>query len=422
VSERDQRFEPRRLQFPPQEKPQQVKSTSEQSDDKAQVGKQNQDDELVDVSTPPPGSPPIVQSKDLYSANVKAEGRTGILLDFNSTPPRKSPPGAEDNLSMSPALQDLEGINFQENVAQSVLSRPENQLYSFIKSEPVGSKDSSSLRIGGSTGDTTISTSDDTPSDLATLREKLARLCKFVEETLRHHVPEPLRDMDLQALRKYEQELKDILSLHQRTVKETGSQTAEKRQEILSSHKPQGTEAETTMEAEYSKIFSLIPSVCSTPVEAPLEEGNSRFSLRSTETSSPSKFNVQAKEFVPTGSARSPSFSGWRDTKPNPPSSTTSESRTVLSQHSRQNSQDHMLIDSTNSFSSRFASQPSPSGRQASENHIFGDHLLPGRGRIHGKTNGSEALSSDKNALKGTYYYMCDFYLTIADPHLCRAE
>ncbi|GIK03674.1 hypothetical protein Aspvir_007748 [Aspergillus viridinutans] len=379
ASERDQRFEPRRLQSPQQEKLQQVKSTSEQSDDKGQVGKQNQDYELVDVSTPPSSSPKIVQSKDLYSANVQVEGRTGILLDFNSTPPRKSLPGAEDNLSMSPALQDLEGINFQANVAQSVLSRPETQIYSFVKSEPVGSKDTSSLRIGESTGDTTISTSEDTPSDLAALREKLARLCKFVEETLRHHVPEPLRDMDLQALRKYEQELKDILSLHQRTAKETASQTAEN----LSIHKPQGTEAGTTMEGEHSTIFSLTPSACSPPVEASLEEGNSRLSLRSEETSSPSKFNVQAKEFVPTGAARNPSFSGWRDTKPSPPSSTTSESRTGQSQHSRQNSQDHMRIGSTDSFSSRFASQPSPRGRQASENHIFGDHLLPGRGRLH---------------------------------------
>ncbi|KAF7166453.1 hypothetical protein CNMCM5623_000108 [Aspergillus felis] len=413
ASERDQRFEPRRLQSPPEEKPQQVKSTSEQSDDRAQVGKQNQDVELVDVSTPPSGSPPIVQSKDIYSANIQAEGRTGILLDFNSTPPRKSLRGAENKLSMSPALQDLEGINFQENVAQSVLSRPETQIYSFRKSEPIGSKDSSSLRVGESTGDTTTSTSDDTPSDLAALREKLARLCKFVEETLRHHVPEPLRDMDLQALRKYEQELKDILSLHQRTVKETASQSTEKRQEILSSHTPQGTEAETAMEGGHSKIFSPKPSVSSPPVEAPFEEGNSRLSLRSVETSSPSKFNVQAKEFVPTGAARNPSFSGWRDTKPSPPSSTTSESRTGQSQHSRQNSQDHMLIDSTDSFSSRFACQPSSRGRQASENHIFGDHLLPGRGRLHGKTNGSEALSPDKNALNGTYYYMYGLYLPL---------
>jgi hypothetical protein len=422
ASEGDQRFEPSKLQSPQQEKPQQAKSTPEQSDDKAQVGKLNQDDELVDVSTPPSGSTPIIQSKDLCSANGQAEGTTGILLDFNSTPPRKGLPGAEDSLLMSPALQDLEGINFQANVAQSVLSRPETQIYSFTKSEPVGSKDSSSLRIGESPGDTTTSTPDGTPSDLAALREKLARLYKFVEETLRHHVPEPLRDMDLQALRKYEQELKEILSLHQRTVKETALQTAEKRQEILSSHRPQGTEAESTMEGEHSKIFSPTPSVCSPPVEAPLEEGNTRLSLRSEETPSPSKFNVQAKEFVPSGAVRNLSFSGWRDTKPSPPSSTTSESRTGQSQHSRQNSQDHMLIDSTDSLSSRFTSRPSPRGRQASENHIFGDHLLPGRGRLHGKTHSSEALSPDKNALKGMHYYMCDLYLTIADASFVQSR
>ncbi|PKX93109.1 uncharacterized protein P174DRAFT_452343 [Aspergillus novofumigatus IBT 16806] len=404
ASERDQWFEPSRLQSPQQGKPQHVKSTSEQSDDKAQDGKQNQDDALVDVSTPPSGSSTIVQSKDLYSANVQAEGRTGILLDFNSTPPRKSLPGAEDSLSMSPALQDLEGINFQANVAQSVLSRPEPrpepQIYSFVKTEPVGSKDSSSPRIGESSGDTMTSTPDGTPSNLASLREKLARLYKFVEETLRHHVPEPLRDMDLQALRTYEQELKEILSLHQRTVQETASQTAEERQEILSSHKPQETEAQTAAEGKHSKISSPTPSVCSPLVKAPPEEGNSRLSLRSEGTPSPSKFNVQAKEFVPTVAARNPSFSGWRDTKPSPPSSTTSESRTGQSQHSRQNSQDHMLIDSTASLSSRSASQLPPRGRLASENHIFGDHLLPGRGRLNGKTHGNEALSPDKNALK----------------------
>ncbi|EAW25432.1 uncharacterized protein NFIA_109260 [Aspergillus fischeri NRRL 181] len=387
ASERDQRFEPSRLQSPQQGKPQHVKSTSELSDDKAQVGKQNQDDALVDVSTPPSGSTTIVRSKDLYSANVQAEGRTGILLDFNSTPPRKSLPGAENSLSMSPALQDLEGINFQANVAQSVLSRPElrpeTQIYSFIKTELVGSKDSSSPRIGESSGDTMTPTPDGTPSDLAALREKLARLCKFVEETLRHHVPEPLRDMDLQALRKYEQELKEILSLHQRTVQETASQTAGKRQEILSSHKPQETKAETAVEGKHSKISSPTPSVCSPPVKAPLEESNSKLSLRSEETPSPSKFNVQAKEFIPTVAARNPSFSGWRDTKPSPPSSTTSESRTGQSQHSRQNSRDHMLIDSTASLSSRFTSQLPPRGRQASDNHIFGDHLLPGRGRLN---------------------------------------
>ncbi|RLM01243.1 hypothetical protein CFD26_108782 [Aspergillus turcosus] len=365
---------------PQQEKPQQVEPISEKSADKGEAGKRNQDDELVDVSTPPSGSTPIVQSKDLYAANVQAEGRTGILLDFNSTPPRKSLPGAEDSLSMSPALQDLEGINFQANVAQSVTSRPETQIYSFIKSEPVGSRDSSSLRVGESTGDTTTSKSDDTPSDLAALREKLARLCKFVEETLRQHVPEPLRDMDLQALRKYEQELKEILSLHQRAVKETSSQAGEKQQEILSSHKTRGTEAETTMEGERSKILSATPSVCSPPVGTPHEEGNSRLSLRSEDTPSPIKFNVGAAEFVPTGPARNCSFSGWReprDTKPSPPSSTTSESPTGQSQHSRQNSQDHMPINSSDSYFPRITSHPSPRGRQASENHIFGDHLLP---------------------------------------------
>ncbi|GFF65193.1 hypothetical protein IFM47457_00956 [Aspergillus lentulus] len=404
ASERNQRFEPSRLQSPQQGRPQHVKSTSEQSDDKAQAGKQNQDNALVDVSTPPSGSTTIVQSKDLYSANVQAEGKTGILLDFNSTPPRKSLPGTEDSLSMSPALQDLEGINFQANVAQSLLSRPESrpetQIYSFIKTEPVGSRNSSSPRIGESSEDTMTSTPDGTPSDLAALQEKLARLCKFVEETLRHHVPEPLRDMDLQALRKYEQELKEILSLHQRTVQETASQTVGKRQEILSSHKPGETEAETAVEGKHSKIPPPTPSVCSAPVKAPVEEGNSRLSLRSEDTPSPSKFNVQAKEFVPTVAARNPSFCGWRDTKPSPPSSTTSESRTGQSQHSRQNSQDHMLIDSTASVSSRFTSQLPPRGRQASENHIFGDHLLPGRGRLNGKTHGNEALLSDKNALK----------------------
>lgn len=440
ASEKDQRFKPTRLQSPPQEKhqqekpqqgkpqqgkpqqekPQQVEPISEKSADKGEAGKRNQDDELVDVSTPPSGSTPIVQSKDLYAANVQAEGRTGILLDFNSTPPRKSLPGAEDSLSMSPALQDLEGINFQANVAQSVNSRPETQIYSFIKSEPVGSRDSSSLRVGESTGDTTTSKSDDTPSDLAALREKLARLCKFVEETLRQHVPEPLRDMDLQALRKYEQELKEILSLHQQAVKETASQAAEKQQEILSSHKTQGTEAETTMEGERSKILSATPSVCSPPVGTPHEEGNSRLSLRSEDTPSPIKFNVGAPEFVPTGPARNSSFSGWRDTKPSPPSSTTSESPTGQSQHSRQNSQDHMPINSSDSYFPRITSHPSPRGRQASEDHIFGDHLLPGRskplfgdhllpgrGEPHVKTHGSEALSTDKNALNGKYYLTC---------------
>jgi hypothetical protein len=402
---------------PQQEKPQQVEPTPGKSDGKAQVGKQNQEDELVDVSTPPSGSTPIVQSKDLYAANFQTERRTGILLDFNSTPPRKSLPGAEDSSSMSPALQDLEGINFQASVAKSVLSRPETQIYSFIKPERVDSKDSTRPRIAESTDDTTTSTADDTPSDLAVLREKLARLCKFVEETLRQHVPEPLRDMDLQALKKYEQELKEILSLHQQTVKETVSQTGEKQQRVLSSQKPQGTEAETTVEGENSKLWPPTPSVCSPLARTPLEEGNSRLSLRSEDTVSPGKFNAQAKEFVPTGPARNSSFSGWRDTKPSPPSSTTSESPTGQSQHSRQNSQDHRPIDSSSSYVPRIASQASQRGRQASENHIFGDHLLPGRskplfgdhllpgrGKPHVKTHGSEAVSQDKNALHGKYY------------------
>ncbi|RHZ57162.1 uncharacterized protein CDV56_102497 [Aspergillus thermomutatus] len=396
ASERDQRVEPRRLHFPQQEKPQQDKPAPEKLDDKAEVGKQNQDDELVDVSSQPSSSTPVVQSKDIYFLNVQAEGRTGILLDFNSTPPSKSLPDAEDGLSMSSAMQDLEGINFQANFAQSVLSRPEMQIHSLIKSELVGSNDSSSLRSGESTGDTTTSTSDDTPSDLAALREKLARLCKFVEETLRQHVPEPLRDMDLQALKKYEQELKDVLSLHQRTVKEAASQTAEKRQEILSSHKSQGTEAEKIMEGEHSKILSPTPSVCSPPVGTPLEESNSRLSLPPEDTPSPSKFNVQAKPFVPNVAGRNSSFSGWRDTKSSPPSSTTSESRNGQSQHSRQNSQDHMPIDSIGSVSPRFTSQPPPRGRQASEDqdHIFGDHLLPGRGRPHEPNDSCSKLST----------------------------
>ncbi|KAH1860057.1 hypothetical protein KXX54_006091 [Aspergillus fumigatus] len=387
ATETDQRFEPSRLRSSQQGKPQHVKSNSELADDKAQAGKQNQDDALVDVSTPPSGSTTIVRSKDLYYDNVQTEGKTGILLDFNSTPPRKSLPGAENSLSMSPALQDLEGINFQVNVAQSILlrpeQRPETQIYSFIEADPVDLKDFSSPRIVESNGDTMTPTPDSTPSDLAALREKLARLCKFVEETLRHHVPEPLRDMDLQALRKYEQELTEILSLHQGTMQETASQTARKRQEFLSSRKSQEKKAETAVERKSPKISSPTPSVCSPPVKAPLEEGNSKLSLCSEEAPSPSKFNVQAKEFVPTVAARNPSFSGWRDTKLSPPSSTTSESRTGRSQHSRQNSQDYMLIESTTSLSSRFTSQLPPCGGQASENHIFGDHLLPGRGRIN---------------------------------------
>ncbi|EDP50074.1 conserved hypothetical protein [Aspergillus fumigatus A1163] len=387
ATETDQRFEPSRLRSSQQGKPQHVKSNSELADDKAQAGKQNQDDALVDVSTPPSGSTTIVRSKDLYYDNVQTEGKTGILLDFNSTPPRKSLPGAENSLSMSPALQDLEGINFQVNVAQSILlrpeQRPETQIYSFIEADPVDLKDFSSPRIVESNGDTMTPTPDSTPSDLAALREKLARLCKFVEETLRHHVPEPLRDMDLQALRKYEQELTEILSLHQGTMQETASQTARKRQEFLSSRKSQEKKAETAVERKSPKISSPTPSVCSPPVKAPLEEGNSKLSLCSEEAPSPSKFNVQAKKFVPTVAARNPSFSGWRDTKLSPPSSTTSESRTGRSQHSRQNSQDYMLIESTTSLSSRFTSQLPPCGGQASENHIFGDHLLPGRGRIN---------------------------------------
>ncbi|KAM0103731.1 hypothetical protein ACP6JE_001589 [Aspergillus fumigatus] len=387
ATETDQRFEPSRLRSSQQGKPQHVKSNSELADDKAQAGKQNQDDALVDVSTPPSGSTTIVRTKDLYYDNVQTEGKTGILLDFNSTPPRKSLPGAENSLSMSPALQDLEGINFQVNVAQSILlrpeQRPETQIYSFIEADPVDLKDFSSPRIVESNGDTMTPTPDSTPSDLAALREKLARLCKFVEETLRHHVPEPLRDMDLQALRKYEQELTEILSLHQGTMQETASQTARKRQEFLSSRKSQEKKAETAVERKSPKISSPTPSVCSPPVKAPLEEGNSKLSLCSEEAPSPSKFNVQAKEFVPTVAARNPSFSGWRDTKLSPPSSTTSESRTGRSQHSRQNSQDYMLIESTTSLSSRFTSQLPPCGGQASENHIFGDHLLPGRGRIN---------------------------------------
>ncbi|KAH2393665.1 hypothetical protein KXV62_009332 [Aspergillus fumigatus] len=158
ATETDQRFEPSRLRSSQQGKPQHVKSNSELADDKAQAGKQNQDDALVDVSTPPSGSTTIVRTKDLYYDNVQTEGKTGILLDFNSTPPRKSLPGAENSLSMSPALQDLEGINFQVNVAQSILlrpeQRPETQIYSFIEADPVDLKDFSSPRIVESNGDT----------------------------------------------------------------------------------------------------------------------------------------------------------------------------------------------------------------------------------------------------------------------------
>lgn len=84
ATETDQRFEPSRLRSSQQGKPQHVKSNSELADDKAQAGKQNQDDALVDVSTPPSGSTTIVRTKDLYYDNVQTEGKTGILL--TSTP------------------------------------------------------------------------------------------------------------------------------------------------------------------------------------------------------------------------------------------------------------------------------------------------------------------------------------------------
>lgn len=255
--------------------------------------------------------------------NNKASIETDILLDFSVTPPRGS--SLQDDLA-SPALQDLKGLQFQENLFDRSTLSPEQR-------EPPNPISAPAKKLG--------------PQDSE--KEKANARDTHGSTPVAHPTPDThQRDIELLC------ELMESASLsneHREKLKEIEAELHKFQEPTLVKRKttklkvPQTLLPETKQETPEQLLGLRSSSLAQTPTIASV----TRPTLAFTNSPSPqSQWNIKAPPFVPRD------VSNYRS----PPDSSSSESTASL----------------------KSPGQPTP----VDIDHIIGDHLLPGRRGSHG--------------------------------------
>ncbi|EAW10162.1 uncharacterized protein ACLA_046270 [Aspergillus clavatus NRRL 1] len=348
-----------------------------------------------------------VQFIEQETPSSPAEVSSEVLLDFDSTPPNKEVLDAQDRRLMSPAMEDLKGIYFQDYSIPVPAQKPVVPESSEVQAETVDLKDSLRHSEEESKSEKTISIQAKAPVDLDAIQKKIAGFYNFVESTFRQHVPGHLQDEDLQALIKYKKELIDQIPWPKQPSRKTLGQIAEQHQDNITYQEAPTIISEKEKETEESEIFSPALSTSSLAESTPLKKGYVSSGLPLDGSPSPSRFNAKAMPFSPgnlfSKTQRNTSFSEYRD--PDPPLSSdseTSQSPVDHLQRTRQPSKDGAIMGSPSPSTVEATPQSRQDVRKPSESHIFGDHLLPGRRGGQAQAPGMEISSAEKPLNHGT--------------------
>lgn len=270
----------------------------------------------------PPSNESTVHKTESEPVSTSAKDTEDLLLDLSSTPPERSPLEDGDFMN-SPACQDLRGIDFRHSSSQEAEATPGSSGSEQPPSKP---------------GDVTPSTK--VSNDAVTLAEyqrQLALLSAVLEGTTLAVLGD-----------KYCQKLKDCKQELDAKIKEVRQGLHEPSDKLQKTSGLLNTVPETTPTKD-------TPSEQDKKIDTPSPEGSAN-SLRLKQA-------VHAPVFFP----RSSSFCGYRSPKRSISSNSTSPPSTPVA---------------TRSAAIPIRAPPAPEAPvnpEPTENHIFGDHLLPGR-------------------------------------------
>ena len=277
----------------------------------------------------PPSNESTVPKTESELISTSAKDTEDLLLDLSSTPPERSPLEDGDFMN-SPACQDLRGIDFRHSASQEAEATPGSSGSEQPPSKP---------------GDVTPSTN--VSNDAVTLADTYQRQLALLSAVLEGTTLAVLGD-------KYCQKLKDCKQELEAMIKEVRQGLHEPSNKLQKTSGLLNTVPETILKESETPTKDT-PSEQDKKIDTPSPEGSAS-SLRLKQA-------VHAPVFFP----RSSSFCGHRSPKRSISSNSTSPPSTPVP---------------TRSAAIPIRAPPAPEAPvnlELTENHIFGDHLLPGR-------------------------------------------
>ena len=141
-------------------------------------------------------------TKGISTATSKHQSVSEVLLDLNSTPPKKESSVSDNNLIMSPSLQELEGLEFMQSLTNAVESTS-SPIFQRLECE-----DPSKSTIFDGKSSASNQADEDGPCDK--FQRDIEMLCKLMAST-------SLSDKHRESLEECKAELEAKLQSIQRT-------------------------------------------------------------------------------------------------------------------------------------------------------------------------------------------------------------
>ena len=301
----------------------------------------------------PASSDCISSAPKAESKPVSAEPEGDLLLDFGTTPPEPSP--LREKQLKSPAFEDLKGIDFKHST-ESTSSAGTAHERSRSKKTP------NELKKAGFYKGVTSSSSNRTSS--SDYEREIFFLSAFLESTtlgdeyceklkkIRAEIEEKLRENQQVSTTHTESQLQEAASEPQKTPVSSAQSDINAEPNTIAAKSKATPEIQIQIEGTLTKHAKK-------PSDSSLDNSDSAHRLRQA---------VNAAPFYP----RSGSFSGYRSPINSISSDSTSPPPTPIPPRSKA-----IPIGRPS---------PVPTEPQQSTEHIFGDHLLPGR---HSRTASS---------------------------------